>query len=72
MNEQVQDGVQLTDSDRELLDSWLIRASFSRVFTPSTAADAVRCILRYYVFDCRMSQLQAIAVSFKCNYRYTR
>jgi len=61
--QQVQEGTELNDEERSLLDTWTERASFTRQVTPSTAADAVRRILCYYVFDSRMSQLQAIAVS---------
>lgn len=61
--QQVQDNVSLSNDEQSVLDTWLERASFRSQFTPATAADAVRSILCYYVFDSRMSQLQAIAVS---------
>lgn len=58
----IQSGItELNEDERAVLDQWLNEASFTLVFQPSTAAQAVQRILCYYVFDKRMSQLQAIA-----------
>lgn len=71
-NEQVQDGVEMTDEERSFLDTWLERASFRSQLTPATAAAAVRRILCYYIFDSRMSELQAIAVRWLKLLRFFR
>jgi hypothetical protein len=56
-----QDRVDLTDNERAILTRWLDDAKFSRVLKPSTEKEAVQRILCHYIFDSRMSQLQAIA-----------
>jgi len=63
LTEQLQQGDELIDSERVVLERWLDEAKFSRVLKPSTYREAVQRILCHYVFDSRMSQLQAIAVS---------
>ena len=60
---QLQDEESLSDDEQALLERWLDEAKFSRVLKPSTYREAVQRVLCHYVFDSRMSQLQAIAVS---------
>ena len=60
---QLQDEESLSDDEQALLERWLDEAKFSRVLKPSTYREAVLRVLCHYVFDSRMSQLQAIAVS---------
>jgi len=61
--EQLQEGAELSDSEQVVLERWLDEAKFSRVLKQSTHREAIQRILCHYVFDSRMSQLQAIAVS---------
>ena len=66
--EQMQQGVELGDDEQLVLERWLDEAKFSRVLKPSTQREAIQRVLCHYVFDSRMSQLQAIAVStVPCN-----
>jgi len=59
----MQQRVELNDSEQTVLERWLDEAKFSRVLKPSTHREAIQRVLCHYVFDSRMSQLQAIAVS---------
>jgi len=61
--EQLQQGAELDDDEQLVLERWLDEAKFSRVLKPSTHREAIQRVLCHYVFDSRMSQLQAIAVS---------
>ena len=61
--EQLQQGVELSSGEQVVLERWLDEAKFSRVLKPSTYREAIQRVLCHYVFDSRMSQLQAIAVS---------
>jgi len=60
---QLQEGVELSSTEQVVLERWLDEAKFSRVLKPSTYREAIQRVLCHYVFDSRMSQLQAIAVS---------
>jgi len=60
---QLQEGSELDDNEQLVLERWLDEAKFSRVLKPSTYREAIQRVLCHYVFDSRMSQLQAIAVS---------
>jgi len=74
LTEQLQEGAELNGSEQVVLERWLDEAKFSRVLKPSTYREAIQRILSHYVFDSRMSQLQAIAVSpiltLYCVYMY--
>jgi len=59
----MQQRVELNDGEQMVLERWLDEAKFSRVLKPSTHREAIQRVLCHYVFDSRMSQLQAIAVS---------
>jgi len=71
----MQEGSALNDEEQLVLERWLDEAKFSRVLKPSTHREAIQRVLCHYVFDSRMSQLQAIAVSvsysFSCSLRCT-
>ena len=54
--------MELSGSEQVVLERWLDEAKFSRVLKPSTYKEAIQRVLCHYVFDSRMSQLQAIAV----------
>ena len=53
----------LSDYEQSVLERWLDEAKFTRVLKPSTTNEAVQRVICHYIFDSRMVQLQAIAVS---------
>ena len=67
---QMQQGAELSDDEQLVLERWLDEAKFSRVLKPSTHREAIQRVLCHYVFDSRMSQLQAIAVSAPFDYSH--
>jgi hypothetical protein len=53
----------LNEAEHQVLERWLDEAKFTRVLKSSTTNEAVQRIICHYIFDSRMVQLQAIAVS---------
>lgn len=58
----LEEQLELEEGEQQCLEQWLNDAKFTLVLKPTTMKEAVQRILCYYVFDSRMSQLQALAV----------